>query len=393
MSNKKTEYLKKKYEEMKEKGETWNLKKLQSPSKPHVNVEGKEAIMLASNNYLDLANDQRLKKAGKKTIEEYGMGAGSDWSIAGYMEIQEQLHEKIADFKNTESGLAYQTGFAVNSGLIPQLLDKGDVFVSDELNHGSIIDGIRLSPADKLVYNHSDMSDLEDKLKKAEEEYNRKIVITDGVFSMDGDIAKMNEIQKLANEYGAMTYVDDAHGEGVLGNGYGIGKEFDIEDQIDFQMGTFSKAFGGFGGMLAGDQHMIDYAYNTSRTWLLSAAFPPAIAAANKKALEIVENEQKRVKKLWDNREYFKKELESIGFDTGKSQTPIVPAMVGDSKKTQKLADKLYEKGIFALAIVYPMVPRGEARIRNQLNAGLKQRDIDKALRAYEEVGKELDLI
>ncbi len=237
------------------------------------------------------------------------------------------------------------------------------------------------------------MSDLEDKLKKAEKEYNRKIVITDGVFSMDGDVAIMDEIQKLANEYGAMTYVDDAHGEGVLGNGYGIGKEFDIEDQIDFQMGTFSKAFGGFGGMLAGDQHVIDYAYNTSRTWLLSAAFPPAIAAANKKALEIIENEQKRVKKLWDNREYFKKELESIGFDTGMSQTPIVPAMVGDSKKTQKLADKLYEKGIFALAIVYPMVPRGEARIRNQLNAGLKQKDIDKALRAYEEVGKELDLI
>ncbi len=389
----KTHYLEEKYLEMKERGETWDLKKLNSPSKAHVNVEGKEAIMLASNNYLNLANDSRLKNSAKKAIEDFGVGAGSDWSIAGFMEIQEELHDKIAEFKDTEAGLAYQTGFAVNSGLIPQLLEKGDVFISDELNHGSIIDGIRLSEADKLVYDHSDMADLENKLKKAQDEYNRKIILTDGVFSMDGDIAKMDEIQKLADEYGAMTYVDDAHGEGVLGEGHGIASEFGLEDKIDFEVGTFSKAFGSFGGMLAGNEHTINFAYNTSRTWLLSAAFPPAVAAANIKALEIVENEKERVEKLWENRNYFKKEMESIGFDTGMSETPIVPAMIGDSKKAKEFSQRLYEEGIFGLAIVYPMVERGKARIRNQLNAGLSEDDINRALRAYEKIGKDLNVI
>lgn len=391
---KKTEYLQKKYEEMKEEGLTWKIRDLEGPSTAHVTVDGKECIMLASNNYLDLANHPELRKAAKEAVDKYGAGAGSDWSIAGTMDIHEELWDKIAEFKETEAGMTYQTGFAVNAGLIPQLVEKGDLLISDELNHGSIIDGVRLSRADKMIYGHSDMGELEDCLKQAQEEgYERMFVITDGVFSMDGDIAKMDEIQDLADEYGAMTYVDDAHGEGILGDGRGIAREFNLEDRIDVEMGTFSKALGGFGGMLAGDEGLINYAYNTSRTWLLSAAFPPHVAAVNIKALDLVMEEKERVKKLWDLTEYFKKEIESLGYDTGMSETPIIPAMIGDSRKAQKLADRLYDEGIFALAIVYPMVAKGQARIRNQINAGMDYDDLDYILDAYEKLGKEMDLI
>ena len=389
-----TEFLKREYEKLKERGETWTIRSLLGPSKPHVNVEGKECIMLASNNYLNLANHPKLKEAAIEAVEKYGAGAGSDWSIAGNMDIHIDLHKKIAEFKNTESAVTFQTGFAVNAGVIPQLAGKGDILISDELNHGSIIDGVRLTKADRGIYSHSDMGELEKVLKDAsKKDYRRAIVITDGVFSMDGDIAKMDEIYKLANEYGAMTYVDDAHGEGVLGDGYGIGKEFDLEKEIDFQMGTFSKALGSFGGMFAGSEYLTKFAFNTARTWLLSAAFPPHVAASNIAALDVIKDEPERIKKLWDNTKYFKKEIESLGFDTGNSQTPIIPAMIGDSKKAQELANKMYEEGIFALAIVFPMVARNKARIRNQMNAGMTKDDLDQILRVYEKLGKELKLI
>lgn len=393
MSDQKTEYLRQKFEEMAARGETWELNQLNTPSEPRVQVEGDDAILLASNNYLNLANDARLKQAAKDTIDRWGVSTGSDWSIAGYMEIQDELHDTIAEFKETEAGLAFQTGYAVNAGVIPQLLEDGDIFVSDELNHGSIIDGMRLSDAETKVYEHADMADLERVLREVHEEYNNILIVTDGVFSMDGDIAELDTIHNLAEEYGAMTYVDDAHGEGVLGEGHGIAAEFNLENEIDFQMGTFSKAFGGFGGMLAGDSHVIDYAYNTARTWLLSAGFPPAVAATNRKSLNIVDEEPERVKRLWDNRNYFKNEMDSMGFNTGASETPIVPAMVGDSQKAKELANQLLEHGIFALAIVYPMVPRGEARIRNQINAGHTKEDLNEVLRVYEKLGKDLDLI
>lgn len=393
MTNSKTAYLGEKVERMEERGETWTLRQLETASKPDPVVEGKDVIMLASNNYLDLANDPRLRQAATDAIGEFGVGAGSDWSIAGYTELQAELHDAIAAFKGTDAGLSYQTGFAVNAGLLPQILDEGDVYVSDELNHGSIIDGIRLSPADSVVYKHSDMSDLEDTLGEVHDDYDRIVVVTDGVFSMDGDVAKLGAIHDLAEEYGAMTYVDDCHGEGVLGDGHGITAEFGLEDEIDFQMGSFSKACGGFGGMLAGDEHVVEFAYNKSRTWLLSAGYPPAVAAANKRALEIIDEEPSRVRELWEKRDYFKSGLESIGFDTGNSETPIVPAMVGDSKKAKRLASRLFEEGVFAMSIVYPMVPRGEARIRNQVNVGLSEEDLDEALRAYEKLGKELDIV
>jgi glycine C-acetyltransferase len=393
MTERRTAYLRDKVEQMEQRGETWVLRQLESATQANPTVEGQEVIMLASNNYLDLANDSRIREAAMDAIERFGVGAGSDWSIAGYNELQDELHDAIAEFKGTEAGLSYQTGFAVNAGLLPQLLDEGDVYVSDELNHGSIIDGIRLSPADSVVYDHSDMADLEDTLEAVHDEYNRMIIVTDGVFSMDGDVAKLDEIQRLADEYGAMTYVDDCHGEGVLGEGHGITAEFGLEDDVDFQMGSFSKACGVFGGMLAGNQEVIDFAYNTSRTWLLSAGYPPAVAAANRRSLEIIDSEPGRVRDLWNKRDYFKSELEDIGYDTGKSETPIVPAMIGDSRKAQKLADRLFEGGVFALAIVYPMVERGKARIRNQINAGLSDEDLDEALRVYEKLGRELDLI
>ncbi len=393
MTQDQTQYLAEKYEEMKERGETWDLRTLMSPSEPRVTVEGKDAILLAANNYLDLANDPRVRDAAMDAIERFGVGAGSDWSIAGYMAVQEELNQKIAEFKGTEAGISFQTGFSVNAGVLPQVLEEGDVFISDELNHGSIIDGIRLSRADSEIYDHRDMGDLEDTLEEVYDEYDRMLIVTDGVFSMDGDIAPLDEIQSLANEYGAMTYVDDAHGEGVLGGGHGIVSEFDVEDEVDFQMGTFSKAVGGFGGMLAGDEHVVKFAYNSARTWLLSAGYPPAVAAANKRALEIIENEPERVETLWENREYFAEEMQSMGWDIGRSETPIIPAMVGNSKKAKRLGERLFEEGIFALPIVFPMVPRSEARIRNQVSAGHSKEDLDEALRVYETVGRELDLI
>lgn len=388
-----TDYLRERLQGMIERGEVWNLRELESPSSSHVTVEGHDVTMLTANNYLDLANDERLREAAKAAIDEFGHGTGSVWAIAGYMEIQEELNQAIAEFKGTEAGLAYQTGFGANAGLLPQLLDEGDAFLSDELNHGSIIDGMRLSPADTIIYDHADMASLEEALEQAHDEYDRLLIVTDGVFSMDGDIAPLDAINDLADEYGAMTYVDDAHGEGVLGGGHGTVAEYDLDGEIEFQTGTFSKAMGSFGGMLAADEHVVEYAYNTSRTWLLSAGFPPAVAAANIKALEIVDEETERVEQLWDLREYFVSELESMGFDTGNSETPIVPVMVGDSRTAQTFADRLFEEGIFALAIVYPMVARGQARIRNQLNAGLSRDDLDEALRVYESVGRELDII
>jgi glycine C-acetyltransferase len=388
-----TAHLKKKLEGMKERGETWQLLKLNGATGPHTTVEGKEVVMFASNNYLNLANDPRLKKAAIEAIEKYGAGAGSDWSIAGFTDLQKELHDKIAEFKSTEAGLAFQTGFVTNAGSISTILEKGDAVISDELNHGSIIDGIRLTKADRYIYKHLDMGELENKLKEAQREHEHILVITDGVFSMDGDIAPMDKIVKLAREYGAMTYVDDAHGEGVLGKGKGIGFEFGVEKDIDFQMGTFSKALGSFGGMIAGEKENMEYIQNTARTWLLSAAYTPAITAANLKSLEIVESEPKRVKRLWDNTKYFKKELESLGFNTGNSQTPIVPAIVGESRKAGELANLLFKEGVFALPIVYPMVARGTERIRNQLNADHSRQDLDKVIDSYERLGKKLNII
>ena len=390
-----TSFLKKEYDMLVEKSLNWRLRILEGPSSPHCNVDGKEVLMLCSNNYLNLSNHPKMKEAAKNIIDEYGVGSGSVRPIAGTMDIHMKVEEKLANFKRTEASLIYQTGFAANAGLIPQLAGKGDLMISDELNHGSIIDGVRLTKTDRMIYDHNDMHSLERVLNESEKkDYNKILIMTDGVFSMDGDIAKMDQIVKLAKEFGAMTYVDDAHGEGVIGkDGRGIGSHYGIEGIIDVEMGTFSKAFGVVGGLIAGSRDLINYAYNKSRTWLLSGSHPPQVAAAQLAAIEVLETEPEHVRNLWENTNYFKKELMSLGFDTGDSETPITPVIVGESSIAQKLSDRLYEEGIFALPIVFPMVARDKARIRTMMNAGLTREDLDFALTVFEKLGKELKIL
>lgn len=387
-------FLRKEYEELVEKGFDWKLRTLEGPSAPRCKVDGKDVIMLCSNNYLNLSNHPRLIKAAKKALDTHGAGSGSVRPIAGNMDLHIQAEKAVAKFKGTESALIYQTGFAANAGLVPQLAGKGDVIISDELNHGSIIDGVRLTKADRAIFKHRDMGELEKVLKDADKDHNRILVITDGVFSMDGDIQRMDKIQKLADQFGAMTYVDDAHGEGVIGpDGRGIGAHFGIAGKIDVEMGTFSKAYGVVGGLVAGSQDLVNYALNKSRTWLLSGSHPPQVAAAQIEAIKVLEEEPEHVKNLWDNTNYFKKELISMGYNCGQSETPITPVIVGESHKAKALSERIFELGVFALPIVFPMVARDAARIRTMMNAGLTKDDLNDALGAFEKAGKELEII
>jgi len=389
-----TEFLKKEYGELVKNSLDWKLHILESGSSPHSVVDGKKVLMLCSNNYLNLSNHPRLKQSAIDAAQQFGAGSGSVRAIAGTMKLHMEVEQRLANFKRTESSLIYQTGFAANAGLIPQLAGKGDIIISDELNHGSIIDGVRLTKADRAIFKHRDMPDLEKVLTDADTKYNRILIITDGVFSMDGDIAPMDEIVKLGQEFGAMTYVDDAHGEGVIGpEGRGIGAHYGIEGKIDVEMGTFSKAYGVVGGLIAGSQDLVNFAYNKSRTWLLSGSHPPAVAGAQLAAIDVLETEPEHVKRLWDNTNYFKKELNSMGFDTGNSETPITPVIVGESSKAKELSDRLFDEGIFALPIVFPMVARDKARIRTMMNAGLTKEDIDFALEKFETLGKKLVII
>ena len=387
-------FLKEEYEELVKKNLDWKLRILESGSTPHSIVDGKKVIMLCSNNYLNLSNHPRLIQVAIDAAKKFGAGSGSVRAIAGTMAVHMEVEKRLAKFKGTESSLIYQTGFAANSGLIPQLADKEDIIISDELNHGSIIDGVRLTKADRAVFKHKDMSELEKVLKESDKKYRRILIITDGVFSMDGDIAPMDKIVELAQEYGAMTYVDDAHGEGVIGpDGRGIGAHFGIEGKIDVEMGTFSKAYGVVGGLIAGSQDLVNFAYNKSRTWLLSGSHPPAVAGAQLAAIDVLETEPKHVKNLWDNTKYFKKELVNMGFNTGDSETPITPVIVGESSKAKELSNNLFKEGIFALPIVFPMVARDKARIRTMMNAGLSKKDLDFTLDKFEKLGKQLEII
>ena len=389
-----TSFLREEYQDLVKKSFDWKLRILETGSEPHSIVDGKKVIMLCSNNYLNLSNHPKLKKAAIEAVEKFGAGSGSVRPIAGTMKIHMEVEKRLAKFKGTESSLVYQTGFAANAGLIPQLAGKGDIIISDELNHGSIIDGVRLTKADRAVYKHRDLGELEKALIAANKKYNRILIITDGVFSMDGDIAPMDQIVKLGKEFGAMTYVDDAHGEGVIGpDGRGIGAHFGVEGQIDVEMGTFSKAYGVVGGLIAGSQDLVNFAYNKSRTWLLSGSHPPAVSAAQLAAIQVLETEPKHVNNLWNNTNYFKKELISLGFDTGESETPITPVIVGESSIAKKLSVQLFEEGVFALPIVFPMVARDKARIRTMMNAGLNKKDIDFALNVFEKLGKKLNII
>jgi glycine C-acetyltransferase len=394
MPEDKLAFLREEYLSLEAAGLDWKLRTLQSNSAPRCIVDGKSVIMLCSNNYLNLTTHPKLKEAAKGAIDTHGVGSGSVRAIAGNMDLHLQLEKKLAEFKHAEAALVYSTGFAANAGLIPQLTGEGDIIISDELNHGSIIDGVRLSKAEKTVYRHCDANDLERVLKETRSKYRRTLVISDGVFSMDGDIAPFDKITELASEFGAITYVDDAHGDGVLGEkGRGIASHFRIEGKIDIEMGTFSKAFGVVGGYVSGSEDLRRFAFNKSRTWLLSASHPPPVTAACTAALEVVESEPEHLENLWKNTGYFKKKLRGMGFDIGDSQTPITPVIVGESSVAQEMSTMLYDEGVFALPIVFPMVARNKARIRTMMSAGHTKVDLDEALAAFEKIGRKLRLL
>lgn len=376
----------------------WRLRVLEGPSAPWCQIDGKKVLMFCSNNYLGLSNHPRLKAAATRAVETHGVGSGSVRPIAGNMDLHVELEHRLAKFKHAEASLVYQSGFATNSGLIPQLVGEEDLIISDELNHGSIIDGVRLSRAGRAVYHHTDVEDLGKVLAAAEEHtpaYRRVLVITDGVFSMDGDVAPLDRIAALAGQHGAMVYVDDAHGEGVLGpGGRGIVSHFGLRrDQVHVEMGTFSKAFGVVGGHISGSRSLIDFAYNRSRTWLLSGSHPPPVAAACIAAIDVLESEPQHVERLWEHTRRFRKAMQELGFRTGKSETPIIPILVGESAVAKRLSQRLFELGVFALPIVFPMVAKDQARIRTIMNAALSPDDVTFAVSAFEKAGRELRLI
>ena len=387
-------WMEARYQELSEQSLLWEPPTLESPNQPRCNMDGKPTIMLSANNYLNLTTHPKVVNAMIEATKKYGAGSGSVRAIAGTMDIHLAAEQKVAEFKKVEAALIYSAGYTVNVGLIPTLVSgKDDVIISDELNHGSIIDGVRLTKANRAVYAHNDMGELEAVLS-ANSEAKRKLIITDGVFSMDGDIAPLDEIDKLAKEYGAMVYVDDCHGEGVLGDtGAGIVDHFGLQGSIDFETGSFSKALGVQGGILAGTEMTRSHALNHSRSWLLSGSQPPGVAAAQKAAVEVLMEEPEHHQKLWENTNYFRTELQSMGFDTGVSTTPIIPVMCGESSVAKEFTTQLSNEGVMAGAIVFPMVARDKARIRTQMSAGLSRSDLDEVLRIFERVGPKLGLI
>ena len=371
----------------------WRIRTLQSPSAPRAKVDGKNVLVLCSNNYLGLANHPKLKQAAIAATRKYGAGSGSVRVIAGTMDLHLKLEKVLADYRRAEASITFQSGYATNAGTIFSLVDERDLIVSDELNHGSIIDGCRMTKAARRVYKHKDMNDLEKQLQDTDH-FRRVLIITDGVFSMDGDIAPLKQIVDLAKERQAITYVDDAHGDGVLGeNGRGITNHFHLEGKVDVDMGTFSKAFGCVGGYVVGSTVLCSYLQNKVRSYLLSGSQPPSVPGACIAAIQLVQRSPGLVKKLWDNTRYFKKGLKDLGFDTGNSETPITPVMVGESGKARKLADSMFKLGVFVLPIVYPMVAKDKARIRTIVTSAHTKKDLDEAIDAFEKAGREMALI
>lgn len=381
--------------ELKSKGLYNIIDPLQGGNDFMITIAGKRLINLSSNNYLGLATDPRLIHSAVEATKIYGVGAGAVRTINGTLDLHEQLEEKLAEFKKTEAAIAFQSGFNCNMAAISAVMDKNDAILSDELNHASIIEGCRLSKAAIIRYNHSDMTDLRNKAIAAKKSglYKKIMVITDGVFSMDGDIAKLPEIVLIAEELDLITYVDDAHGSGVLGKGAGTVKHFGLSDRIDFQIGTLSKAIGVVGGYVAGKRNLIDWLKARSKPFLFSTALPPAAVSPCITAIDIIRNTPELIDRLWTNGRYLKKGLRELGFNTGNSETPITPCIVGDERQTQLFSKRLYEEGVYAKAVVFPTVPRGTGRIRNMPTAGHSEASLDQALDAYSRIGKELNLI
>ncbi|MEI5908288.1 glycine C-acetyltransferase [Bacillus spongiae] len=395
MSKALTSFLGENLADLKDKGLYNIIDPVEGPNGPIIKIGGRELINLSSNNYLGLATDSRLKEVGKQAIDQYGVGAGAVRTINGTMDVHLKLEETIATFKGTEAAIAYQSGFNCNMAAISAVMDKHDAILSDELNHASIIDGCRLSKAKIIRFNHSDMEDLRKKAKEAKESglYNKLMVITDGVFSMDGDIAKLPEIVEIAEEFDLITYVDDAHGSGVLGKGAGTVKHFGLSDKVDFQIGTLSKAIGVVGGYVAGKSDLIDWLKVRSRPFLFSTALTPADVVACTRAIELLMESTELHDRLWENGNYLKAGLKALGFDIGVSETPITPCIIGDEKLTQTFSQRLNEEGVYAKSIVFPTVPKGTGRVRNMPTAAHTKDMLDQAISIYEKVGKELGIL
>ncbi len=379
---------------LKDTGRYVPIRTLQTAQGAWVRIDGRKLLNLCSNNYLGLAINPEVKKAMQEAIETYGVGAGAVRSIAGTMEIHIKLEEKIAQFKHMESSLVYQGGLLANLGTIPALVGKDDLVFSEELNHASIIDGVRLSSAQRVVFSHVSSASLEEKLKTERPKGKKALIVTDGVFSMDGDIAPLNEEAELGEKYDSMVYVDDAHGEGVLGDhGRGIVDHFKIGGKVDIEMGTFSKAVGVMGGFVAGKKELIDYLKQKARPFLFSSALNPGEVAAIMKSIEIMDRDDSLLKKLWNNSDFLKEKLRNLGYNTGKSKTPITPVIIGGEKETIDLSKALYDGGVFASPIVYPTVAKGTARIRLMPSAVHSREDLKFAGDKFEEVGKKMKLI
>jgi len=370
------------------------LRTMGSPADAWMIVDGKRVLNFCTNNYLGLANHPRLKEAAKAAIDRWGVGPAAVRSIAGTQELHLELERRLAAFKKVEDALYVQSGFCANQAAIPPLVGKEDVIFSDRLNHASIIDGARLSSARIVVYEHCDPADLEAKIQEHLPNHRRGLMVTDGVFSMDGDIAPLDRLMAVADRYGVLTMVDDAHGEGVLGKGgRGIVDHFGLHGKFDVEIGTLSKAFGVVGGVIAGKKTIVDYIRQKARPFLFSSAVTPADTAACLAAVDLLEESEALVQKLWANAEYFRAEMRRLGFDTGRSQTPIVPVMLGDAGLAKEFSRELFEAGVFAMSIGFPTVPRGMARIRVMNTAAHSRDDLDRGLEAFAAVGKKLGVI
>ncbi|MBU8612846.1 MULTISPECIES: glycine C-acetyltransferase [Bacillus] len=387
------DFLKAELDSMKE-NHTWqDIKQLESMQGPSVTVNHQKVIQLSSNNYLGFTSHLRLINAAQEAVQQYGAGTGSVRTIAGTFTMHQELEKKLAAFKKTEAALVFQSGFTTNQGVLSSILSKEDIVISDELNHASIIDGIRLTKADKKVYQHVNMSDLERVLRKSMN-YRMRLIVTDGVFSMDGNIAPLPDIVELAEKYDAFVMVDDAHASGVLGeNGRGTVNHFGLDGRVHIQVGTLSKAIGVLGGYAAGSKVLIDYLRHKGRPFLFSTSHPPAVTAACMEAIDVLLEEPEHMERLWENTAYFKAMLVKMGLTLTKSETPILPILIGDEGVAKQFSDQLLSHGVFAQSIVFPTVAKGKARIRTIITAEHTKDELDQALDVIEKTAKELQLL
>jgi glycine C-acetyltransferase len=392
-------YLTDQINDLKAKGTHFNLRVLDDEQAPECTFDGKKVVNLASNNYLGLTTHPKLREAAIEATRKYGVGSGAVRTIAGTMKIHMELEEKIARFKNVEACVVFQSGFAANAGTVSAVLGKEDFIISDQLNHASIIDGARLSRAKILVFNHKDLSHAEEQLASIKDQPGRKLLITDGVFSMDGDIGPLPGLCDLAEKYGAIMMVDDAHASGVLGrNGRGTIDHFHQHGRVDIQVGTLSKAIGALGGYVCGTRDLIDYLYHRARPFLFSTSHPPSVAATCIAAFDVLEQEPERIDKLWENTRFWKKELGLLGFDIGgkttpASETPITPIIIGDGARTMEFSRELFKEGVLGTGIAFPTVPEGKARVRTIMTATHTREELQRALEVLKKVGKKMGIL